>query len=120
MSYCSSVCGSVSSIRFHVAVQQPSAIQLSPKIPSAHRRHGERLPYGGFWVLGATLHNHSGTPGQLVDITHGEVDFRPAPPPVDAESAYRTAHRNIQRHGVFKRGFVLAMLRARTFAGPSL
>lgn len=43
--------------------------------------------------------------GKLIDITHGEVDFRSLPRRRQQVKygVGRAAHRDIQRHGVFKR-----------------
>ncbi|GCM60116.1 hypothetical protein ExPCM17_00906 [Escherichia coli] len=42
--------------------------------------------------------------GELIDITHGEVDFRFLRRRQQVENGVgRAAHRDIQRHGVFKR-----------------
>ncbi len=54
--------------------------------------------------------------GQLVDITHGEVDFRFLRRRQQVKNGVgRTAHRDIQRHRVFKRGFAGDVTRQCTF-----
>jgi hypothetical protein len=112
-SYWSSDSGSVRPSVFHVAVQQPGAIQLAENTQHAARAvHVFHMVFLGTRRDFTQLRHFA---GQLVDIAHGEVDFGFLRGGQQVQNGVGgTAHGDIQRHGVFKRRFTGNVARQRT------
>ena len=86
----------------HIAVQQPGAIQLAKNTDDATRTvYVFHVVFLGAWRDFTQLRHFA---GQLIDIAHGEVDFRFLRRSQQVQNGVsRTAHGDIQRHGIFER-----------------
>ena len=97
---------------FHVAVQQPGAIQLAE-----NTNHATRTVDIFHVVLLGTRRDFTQLrhfAGELVDVAHGEVDFSFLRGGQQVQNGVGgTAHGDIQRHGVFERRFAGDVTRQR-------